>query len=295
MKKIIVFILASAIALTLLCSCGKKTDTTIADSYLSIAQEFLDNDNVDAAIDVLNKGFSETKDPRLSEKLVAIYVQRDNNMTAEPSIAVTVATTTAVTETESDVTHGTELDEITTPTTKPTTANPTAVLRPTAAKPNATAPTIRRATFTTKATEIPQISVPGTKVELTLGEIREIPQALIDAGFDTAMKIENCMISSLRILDERIDSVAIVDAKLMYSKDGVVWVEDEKSRPHTVVIPYPDGTDINTQFTVVNMSSSADSGRTPGEVQGCPLVENTEAGVIIHMRDYPPVALGWCS
>ena len=78
MKKLFALILALVMVLTSLSACGKKDDTSTADTYLSMAQELLDKKDFDSALDILNKGFSETNDPRISEKMIEVYAQRDS-------------------------------------------------------------------------------------------------------------------------------------------------------------------------------------------------------------------------
>ncbi len=73
MKKKYIPLLLTVTALSIcLCSCGKNTETSAADAYLTMAQEFVDNDNLGAALEILQKGFDETKDERLAVKIVEI-------------------------------------------------------------------------------------------------------------------------------------------------------------------------------------------------------------------------------
>lgn len=130
MKKIFALILVLTMVLTLLCACSKKSDTSAADTYLSMAQDFLDKSDVDSAIEILNKGFAETKDSRLSEKLVEIYAQRGNSEATEPSSAETLATAES----------GTETVTTTPPTTKPVSTTP-ATTKPKTTTPPTTKPT----------------------------------------------------------------------------------------------------------------------------------------------------------
>ena len=351
MKKLVAFILVPLIILTFLCACSEKTDSAAADIYLSMAQEFLDNDNIDAAIDILNKGFSETKDPRLSEKLVMIYTQRDNERTTEHSAIVHTDATRPImgvpTTAKPTMAKPTMVQPTTAkPTTaKPTTAQPTAaqpttvqpaasqpaasqptatqptaaqptVAQPTAAQPTAVQPTaaqlttamptvggpavarptagkkpivttampVERATFAAGATATAVISGNGSKIQLTLGEILEVPQTLIDVGFDTAVKIENCMINSIKVIDEQIDRVAIIDAPPIHSLSGNM----------KVVIPYPDGTDIGTEFSAICMHATDTLSRSPGEMEFLFPV-NTEDGIVVYVTGLSFVTLGWQS
>lgn len=149
MKKIFALILALVMLLTSLSACGKKADTSTADAYLSMAQDFLDKNDVDSAIDILNKGYAETKDARLSEKLIEIYAQRDNTEATEPSSAETRATTAPATKPKATKAPATKPVVTKAPTTKATT--------PPTTKPAATkAPTTKATTPpTTKATTPP--------------------------------------------------------------------------------------------------------------------------------------------
>lgn len=137
MKKAFALILALVIVLTVFCSCGKKADTSAADTYLSMAQDFLDKNDVDSAIDILNKGFAETKDAQLSEKLVEIYAQRDNTEATEPSSTET-QTTTATEIVSITTTPTTKTKTTTPPTTKPTTATTAATKNTQSASSNVT-------------------------------------------------------------------------------------------------------------------------------------------------------------
>ena len=74
-KKYISMLLAVAILLTFFCSCGKNKDTSSADTYLAMAQEFLNANDIDSALDVLQKGFDTTGDERISEMITRITAQ----------------------------------------------------------------------------------------------------------------------------------------------------------------------------------------------------------------------------
>ena len=154
MKKIFALILALVMLLTLLSACGKKADTSTADAYLSMAQDFLDKNNVDSAIDILNKGYAETKDARLSEKLIEIYAQRDNTKATEPSSAETMATTAPATKPQATEAPSTKPVATKAPTTKATT--------PPATKPTTTQVPTTNAT-TTPTTKPVETNTPTTK------------------------------------------------------------------------------------------------------------------------------------
>ena len=146
--------------------------------------------------------------------------------------------------------------------------------------------------------EIPDVEIPGTdtKIKLIPGTIPEISQELIDAGFDTVEKIREYMLQSLWALDETIDYIALFDAVLMY-QEGDEWVKaDETHFPEEgflkVLLPYPKGTDSNTQFTAVHMFSSSAFGKTPGEIE-LVYVENTAEGIEVYVTGLSPIMLGW--
>ena len=120
MKKIFTLILALVMLLATLSACDKKADTSTADAYLSMAQDFLDKNDTNSAIDILNKGYAETKDARLSEKLIEIYEQRDNTETTEPTSTETQPTTAPSTKPQATKAPTTKPVATTIPTAKPT-------------------------------------------------------------------------------------------------------------------------------------------------------------------------------
>jgi hypothetical protein len=79
--------------------------------------------------------------------------------------------------------------------------------------------------------------------------------------------------------------------------DGENWVPaDEEHYPEngyiTVMLPYPEGTDIDTPFTAVHMYGSDAFGLTPGEVELLMPI-NTDEGILLEMTGLSPVALAW--
>lgn len=173
MKKIFALILALVILLSSLSACSKKADTSAADAYLSMAQDFLDKNDVASAIDILNKGFTETKDARLSEKLVEIYAQRDNTKTTEPSSAETPSTTASSTKPQATKTPTTNsADKVSTEktvatkatTTTPTTSNAPAATKAPTLKPAETKAPTTKPLVTKAPTKTPvETKVPTTK------------------------------------------------------------------------------------------------------------------------------------
>ena len=119
MKKLFALILALVMVLTSLSACGKKDDTSTADTYLSMAQELLDKKDFDSALDILNKGFSVTNDPRISEKMIEVYAQRDNANATQPTANDSAGTTPDTTEPPATNPPATNPPATTPPATQP--------------------------------------------------------------------------------------------------------------------------------------------------------------------------------
>ena len=178
------------------------------------------------------------------------------------------------------------------------TGAPDATLAPDATgAPDATlAPDATAAPDAPDATLAPEEPESNTKIELVEGGMAEISQELIDAGMDSVETIWYTMLDSIWTIDENIDSVSFFDALLMY-KEGDEWIKaDETHFPEdgflVVTIPYPEGTDINTEFTGLHMFSSSAFGKTPGEIE-LVYTENTEEGVDVYVTGLSPIMLGW--
>ena len=157
------------------------------------------------------------------------------------------------------------------------------------------------ATQAPDATEAPDATVapeeePNTKIELVEGEMAEISQELIDLGLDSTEKILQSMLESIWAVDENINRVSFFDAVLMY-REGDEWIKaDETHFPEDgwlqVLLPYPEGTDMNTQFTGLHMFTSSAFGKTPGDVELL-LAECTEEGILVEVTGLSPILLGW--
>ena len=97
-------------------------------------------------------------------------------------------------------------------------------------------------------------------------------------------------------MDENIDRATYFDATLMFKESGAWIVADEDHFPADgvlkLVIPYPVGTNINTEFTALHMFSSDAFGKVPGEIELL-LPVNTEAGIEIEVTGLSPIILGW--
>jgi len=59
----------------LLSGCGSKSDkTTVAETYLDLAQDYLDEENYDSAVSILQKGLDATGDKKIAELLEEVLV-----------------------------------------------------------------------------------------------------------------------------------------------------------------------------------------------------------------------------
>ena len=133
-------------------------------------------------------------------------------------------------------------------------------------------------------------------LDITLGLSEDIPDALIEMGFDSVEIIQQTLVDMVWAVDDYSDMFAFFDITLMYH-DGEDWVPaDEEHYPEdgyiTVMLPYPEGTDIDTPFTAVHMYGSDAFGLTPGEVELLAPV-NTDEGILVEMTGLSPVALAW--
>ena len=145
-------------------------------------------------------------------------------------------------------------------------------------------------------TEDPALPVEGdTKVDILEGSDIQIPMGLYDAGYDSLAKIQEALLNSMWAVDENIDGIALLGVDPKYF-DGTQWIlADETFFPDgimEVLLPYPAGTNINTQFTVLNMVTSDQYGQLPGTVELL-MPENTEDGILVYVANLSPVMLGW--
>lgn len=124
----------------------------------------------------------------------------------------------------------------------------------------------------------------------------EIPDALIEMGIDSTDMIRDILVEMVWAVDDYSDYFAFFDIKLMYH-DGEDWVEaDEEHYPEegyvTVMLPYPEGTDMDTYFTAVHMFTSDAFGMTPGDVELLAPI-NTDEGILVELVGLSPVAIAW--
>lgn len=117
----------------------------------------------------------------------------------------------------------------------------------------------------------------------------EIPQALIDKGFDTVDRIQSALHASFTGSE---DGIAFYDIALQYW-NGTAWADvSEDSFPEEgvdVTLPYPDGTDSRDTFAVAHMLSA---GADAGQVELLE-VSNTENGLVFHTDSLSPFAVSW--
>lgn len=92
-KKYISLLLTITILLTCFCSCSKSNDTSSADTYLSMAQDFIDKNNHIAAMDILQKGFSETKDERIAVMIAELSTSNSESNPTDTAANITVDAT----------------------------------------------------------------------------------------------------------------------------------------------------------------------------------------------------------
>ena len=107
MLSIVVLLLAT------LCACASGDQTSVVDTYLSLAEDYVQQDNYDAAIDILQKGFAETKDERIAVRLAELSSSNiDTPSTTEATSsteASSAAEATSVTEDSSPTSKSTSL------------------------------------------------------------------------------------------------------------------------------------------------------------------------------------------
>ena len=85
MKQKVALFLAIVLLVSSLCACAKNGDTSAADTYLSMAQDFISKGDHTSAMEILQKGFSETKDERIAvmmAELTSTNTQNTDNVQA---------------------------------------------------------------------------------------------------------------------------------------------------------------------------------------------------------------------
>lgn len=151
--------------------------------------------------------------------------------------------------------------------------------------------------------EIPEDEIPEEEywdsniyVDYVEGDMDVIPDALIELGLDSVDLIWEALLEMMWNVDENINRVSFFDA-VPWFYDGEQWIfADEEHLPEdgyvTVVLPYPEGTDMDTEFTALHMFTTDTFGMTPGDVELLMPV-NTEDGVELELTGLSPVMLGW--
>ena len=151
--------------------------------------------------------------------------------------------------------------------------------------------------------EIPDDEIPEEEywdsniyVDYVEGDMDVIPDALIEIGMDSVDAIWENLLEMMWNVDEYINRVFFFDA-VPWFYDGEQWIfADEEHLPEdgcvTVVLPYPEGTDMDTEFTALHMFTTDTFGMTPGDVELLMPV-NTEDGVELELTGLSPVMLGW--
>ena len=192
--------------------------------------------------------------------------------------------------------------------TAPTTADGTAA--PTDATGGVIDPTgvVDPTGATTPEDEIPEDEIPEDEipedeywdsnifVDYVEGDMDEIPDALYELGLDSVDAIWDALLDMMWNVDEYINRVSFFDA-VPWFYDGEEWIfADENHLPEdgyvTVVLPYPEGTDMDTEFTALHMFTTDTFGMTPGDVELLMPV-NTEDGIELELTGLSPVMLGW--
>ena len=109
MKKLMLSLL---LIVCLLCACGdaKEEHNSLADSYRSAAQKYMDSGDLDSAIAALEEGVERTGDASLQKMLAQLQEEPTEPTTEEPTTESTTEPTTQAPTTE--------------PTTQPTTTEP---------------------------------------------------------------------------------------------------------------------------------------------------------------------------
>ena len=169
-------------------------------------------------------------------------------------------------------------------------ADPTGVVDPTGSADSTLA--------TIPEEEIPEVEYWDSNiyVDYVEGDMDEIPDALYEIGLDSVDAIWEAMLDMMWNVDENINRVSFFDA-VPWFYDGEQWIfADEEHLPEdgyvTVVLPYPEGTDMDTEFSALHMFTTDTFGMTPGDVELLWAV-NTEDGIELELTGLSPVMLGW--
>ena len=139
-----------------------------------------------------------------------------------------------------------------------------------------------------------------TKVQITEGGIKEVPESLKKAGLETPEKVKEALVKAIIKANGTVEeaNIAHYDVTFMYSDDdGKTWVKaDESHFPKDgklqITLPYPKGTDKTYTFTVVHMFTSAAFGKTPGDVE-MPKVTNGADGISFAVTGLSPITVSW--
>lgn len=129
--------------------------------------------------------------------------------------------------------------------------------------------------------------------------ISEVPPELLGIEeLNTPAKVEEKMrteLTSVSSIPE--EQTAVYDVSLMVSTDnGKTWVKaTEENFPAsglTVTLPYPDGTNMSYEFTVVHMFTTSFFGKKPGETEKLS-PKNTPDGIQFTVTGLSPISIGW--
>ena len=240
----------------------------------------------------------------VGQKYAEVYDGKNNNLFGKPWFFSTDDESKFLDIEEEEEDDDSILDVPTAPTTADGTAatggatggviDPTGVVDPTGA--------------TTPEDEIPEDEIPEDEipeeeywdsnifVDYVEGDMDEIPDALYELGLDSVDAIWDALLDMMWNVDEYINRVSFFDA-VPWFYDGEEWIfADENHLPEdgyvTVVLPYPEGTDMDTEFTALHMFTTDTFGMTPGDVELLMPV-NTEDGIELELTGLSPVMLGW--
>ena len=146
--------------------------------------------------------------------------------------------------------------------------------------------------------EIPEVEYWDSDIYIDYieGDMDVIPDALIEIGLDTVDAIWDALLEMMWNVDEYINKVSFFDA-VPWFYNGEEWVfAEEADLPEdgyvTVMLPYPEGTDMDTEFTALHMFTTDTFGMTPGDVELLMPI-NTEDGIVLELIGLSPVMLGW--
>lgn len=84
-KRYIALILAIIATISCLCGCKNKEDTSAAGAYLDMAQTFIDNNDYASAMEILQKGFAETKDSRIAVLIAELSATTPTDIATVPT------------------------------------------------------------------------------------------------------------------------------------------------------------------------------------------------------------------